>query len=90
MHKFNRYLRDDSIPLDPLGLSEDCSVLSTAWGAPLVFTLYGCVDYEQSVQEGKVNEIIQPRSVFFAPAVRLRLRTAVDAFFGLALTYLQR
>ena len=33
---------DDSIHLDPLGPSEDCSVLLTAFGAPLVYTLWLC------------------------------------------------
>ncbi|KAL9066445.1 MAG: hypothetical protein Q9161_007584 [Pseudevernia consocians] len=89
---FNRYFGDDSIPLDPLGPSEDCSILSTACGAPLVFTLYGCVDPEQwakAVKEGKVNEIPQYHSAFFAPAIQPTLQTAVDAFAVSALTYLQ-
>ena len=90
---FNRYFEDDSIPLDPFGASEDFSILSTTCGAPLVFTNYGCVDSEQwakAVKKGKVNEIPQPHSAFFAPAIQPTLRTAVDAFAVSALTYLQR
>ena len=89
---FNRYFGHDSIPLDPFGASEDCSILSTSCGAPLVFTNYGCVDPEQwakAVKEGKVNEIPQPHSAFFAPAIQPTLRTVVDAFAVSALTYLQ-
>ena len=65
---FDQYFGDDSVPLDPLGPSEDCSVLSTACGKPLVFTLYGCVDPEQwakAVKEGRVDEIPQYHSAFF-------------------------
>ena len=89
---FDQYFGEDSIPLDPLGPSEDCSVLATACGAPLVFTLYGCVDPEQwakAVKEGRVNEIPQYHSAFFAPAIQPTLRTAVDAFAVSALAYFQ-
>ena len=89
---FDQYFGEDSIPLDPLGPSEDCSVLSTACGAPLVYTLYGCVDPEQwakAVKEGRVNEIPQYHSAFFAPAIQPTLQTAVDAFAVSALAYLQ-
>ena len=67
---FDQYFGEDSIPLDPLGPREDCSVLSSARGAPLVFTLYGCVDPEKwakAVKEGKVNEIPQYHSAFSHP-----------------------
>ena len=91
-HAFNQYFGEDSIPLDPLGPSEDCSILSSACGAPLVYTLYGCVDpevWERAVMEGKVNEIPQYHSAFFAPAIQPTLKTAVEAFAVSALAYLQ-
>ncbi len=90
---FNGYFGDNSIPLDPLGPSEDCSILATACNAPLVYTLYGIVEpkrWEKAVKEDKVSEIPQYHSAFFAPAIQPTMRTGVDAFAVSALAYLQR
>ena len=43
----------ESIPLKPLGASEDCSVLATARGAPYVYTLYSSVENEKWGQAEK-------------------------------------
>ncbi|KAL2045243.1 hypothetical protein N7G274_002326 [Stereocaulon virgatum] len=89
---FDRYFRDDCIQLESLGPSEDCSILATACGAPLVYTLYGCVHpkrWEEAVRGGKISEIPQYHSAFFAPAIQPTMTTAVDAFAISALAYLQ-
>lgn len=89
---FDQYFGGDSSPLDPLGPSEDCSVLSTACAAPLVYTVYGCVDpgqWAKAVKEGRTDEIPQCHSAFFAPTIQPTLQTAVDAFAVSALAYLQ-
>ena len=90
---FDDYFGDNSISLDPLGPSEDCSILASACGAPLVYTLYGSVEpgiWEKAVREDKVKDIPQYHSAFFAPAIQPTLRTGVDAFAVSALTYLRR
>ena len=90
---FNSYFGDNSIPLDPLGPSEDCSILATACNAPLVFTLYGIVEperWERAVKEDRVSEIPQYHSAFFAPAIQPTMVTGVDAFAVSALAYLRR
>lgn len=90
---FNQYFGENSIHMDPIGPSEDCSVLASACGAPLVFSLYGCVDpelWEKAVKENKVSEIPQYHSAFFKPAIQPTMRTGVDAFAVSALNYLQK
>ena len=87
---FDGYFGDDSIHLDPLGPSEDCSILATACNAPLVYSLYGSVEpkyWEEATKAGKVDEIPQYHSAFFAPAIQPTLQTGVDAFAVSALTY---
>ena len=89
---FDQYFRDDCIQLEPLGPSEDCSILATACGAPIVHTLYGCVHpgrWEEAVREDKTSKIPQYHWAFFAPAIQPTMTTAVDAFAISALAYLR-
>ena len=88
---FDEYFGDQSIPLKPLGASEDCSILATACGAPFVFTVYGSVEpekWEKAEREDKIGDVPGCHSAFFAPAIQPTMRTGVDAFAVSALSFL--
>lgn len=81
-----------SADIQPLGGSEDFSILATSKGVPYCFWTFGGTDphlFEEAERKGTVTEDIPiNHSPFFAPVIQPTLATGVDALITGALTFL--
>jgi metal-dependent amidase/aminoacylase/carboxypeptidase family protein len=73
--------------------SEDFGILATAIGKPSCFFLYGGTDpelWDKLEKEGKLAELPGNHSPFFTPVLQPTLRTGVDGYICVALTFLAK
>jgi amidohydrolase len=79
--------------IQPLGMSEDFSILASAVDRPSVMWIFGGTKgkyYDQMVESGKSEEIPSNHSAYFAPAIQPTLQRGVDGYALCALAYLAR
>lgn len=75
-----------------LGGSEDCGILATVVGRPIVYFMYGATDpvlWEKLENEGGQEGVPSTHSASFAPDLGA-LRFGVDGYAGAALAFLTR
>lgn len=83
-----RRLGDEQV--QPSGLttaSEDFSVITRAWGVPLVYWAVGGVDpqkYAEAEKSGTLNQLPSNHSPEFAPVINPTLRTGIEAMLASA------
>ena len=92
-HTFGSFFQEDLVDSEAATASEDFSLLATEVGAPYAMWTYGGVDaqtWDDAVAHGKVNELPNNHSPYFAPVIEPTLQTAVDAMAVGALTFLKK
>ena len=91
---FSDYFGDAfSSSIEPIGMSEDFSILATSINRPSVMWIYGGTEeahYDRMVQEGKSEQIPSNHSAYFAPVVQPTLQRAVDCYALCALSRMAR
>ena len=71
----------------PSSASEDYSVITRAWNAPLVYWATGGVDpqkYAEAEKNGTLNDIPSNHSPEFAPVIKPTLRVGIEAMLAAA------
>lgn len=88
---FSEHFGDDfdaNIPTTTI--SEDFSVLATSQGRPCAFWHWGGIEeglWDQSLKEGRIDDIPANHTARFAPVIQPTMRTGIDALCVAALTF---
>jgi hippurate hydrolase len=80
-------------PTGPASASEDVSVISRAWNAPLVYWAVGGTDpqkYAEAEKAGRLNALPSNHSPEFAPVINPTLRTGLEAMLTAAGVWLTK
>lgn len=79
--------------IEPLGMSEDFSILGTSVEKPTVMWIFGGTEpefYDSMLQQGKIREIPSNHSAYFAPAIHPTLQRGIDGYTLCALSFLSQ